>query len=270
MPDSGEFSCPTGQHMCGAGCVDDLANEPANGCRLGCGETCPTPPLGVASCTPAGTCDFTCEPPAVRDGDTCGCTPTTCEAQSFECGEQTDGCGTPLDCGMCGGGSSCGMDGRCGCAADAGEDNENRFTAHDLGSFDDSDDSTMTFDAFALSAADDEDWFVVDIVDGTDGANPGIDVRLSGIPTGANFDLAVWFVCNESSEDVTCSPGGPDSMIGMGCISADAGSADERVDLAVNCTGITTIDDSGTAYIRVTSSTWDNSCAPYTLTVLVD
>ena len=25
-PDSSEFSCPAGQHMCGAGCVDDLSN----------------------------------------------------------------------------------------------------------------------------------------------------------------------------------------------------------------------------------------------------
>lgn len=270
MPDTGELSCPTGRHLCGAGCVDDLANDPGNGCRLGCGEACDTPALGVASCTTAGTCDFTCEPPSSRVGDTCACTAMTCEEQGLECGAQTDGCGMDLDCGACPGSSTCGSDGTCGCEADAGEPNENRFQAHALGSFDDSDGTTMVFDTYALSTSDDEDWFVIDIVDGTDFSNPDIDVTLSDIPAGANFDLAVWFVCDDSTEDVTCSPGGPDSMVGAGCISSDAGSSDERVRLAVNCTGITTIDESGTAYVRITSRTWDNSCAPYTLTVLVE
>src|SRR6478736_9709301 len=52
--------CAAGQHACGAGCITDQANDPANGCRLGCGAACPTPTMGTASCTSAGTCDFTC------------------------------------------------------------------------------------------------------------------------------------------------------------------------------------------------------------------
>jgi hypothetical protein len=266
-PDTGEFSCPSGRHLCGAGCVDDLANEPENGCRTGCGEACPTPALGVASCTAMGTCDFTCEPPSVRDGDTCACTAMTCEEQSLECGEQTDGCGMPLDCGACPGGSMC-TDGVCGCMDDAAEENDNRFTAYGIGSYDDGG-TSMTFDAFALSSTDDEDWFTADITDATNlSSSPDIDVTLSGIPMGADFDLAAWFVCDSGTEEVTCVPGAPDSMIGAGCSSSETGTMDEHVRLETNCTG--TLDETGTLYVRVSSTTWDNSCAPYSLALTVD
>ncbi len=268
LPDTGEFACPTGQHRCGAGCVDDLANDPENGCSMGCGESCPTPALGVASCTALGACDFTCEPPAVRDGDTCLCTPMTCEEQSFECGAQTDGCGMDLDCGTCPGGADCGMDGMCACMDDAAERNDGRDSAYDIGSYDDGGTSN-TFDAFALSSDTDEDWFVATIVDATNlSTAPDIDVTLSGIPTGSNYDLAVWFVCDSGTEEVNCNPGGADAMIGAGCTSAGPSTMREHVRLETNCTG--TLDETGIAFIRVTSSMWDNTCAPYTLEVLVE
>ena len=87
-PDSGTpredagtpLECEAGQHRCGAGCIDDLANEPANGCRLGCGEPCPTPPDGEASCDEDGACVVACPPPFRLEGGECVCTPMDCTA----------------------------------------------------------------------------------------------------------------------------------------------------------------------------------------------
>jgi hypothetical protein len=173
-----------------------------------------------------------------------------------------------LDCGTCEGGGSC-TDGRCGCVADSAEVNDDRATAHSLGMWTDSSGPMMTFDTFAISSDMDEDWFALDVVDGTDGANPDIDVTLYGIPAGSNYDLQVWFVCGASDEEVTCNAGMPDNMIGQGCASASSGTTSETVRLAVNCTGVFTSDDSGTAYVRVTPSAWASSCAPYSLDVHV-
>lgn len=55
--------------------------------------------------------------PDAGTGDA-GCRPRTCESQGLDCGEATDGCGQPLDCGTCTAPSSCGGAGRanvCGC-----------------------------------------------------------------------------------------------------------------------------------------------------------
>ncbi len=46
------------------------------------------------------------------------CTPQTCVDQGFHCGPAGDGCGNPLDCGMCPTGQACGAGGQPGvCAA---------------------------------------------------------------------------------------------------------------------------------------------------------
>src|ERR1019366_1725930 len=44
------------------------------------------------------------------------CTPTTCAAQGFDCGVNSDGCGGTIDCGTCSGGNLCGVGGfsKCG------------------------------------------------------------------------------------------------------------------------------------------------------------
>src|SRR5690606_29811798 len=84
--DSGGGACPAGQHRCGAGCIDDLPNEPENGCRTGCGEPCPTPPAGEAACDESGACTFACPPPFHREGTECVCTARTCAELGFMCG----------------------------------------------------------------------------------------------------------------------------------------------------------------------------------------
>ena len=49
--------------------------------------------------------------PADADGGSC--TPKTCQAQGFQCGSQTDGCGGTLECGTCPSGA-CNA-GKCAC-----------------------------------------------------------------------------------------------------------------------------------------------------------
>lgn len=265
--DAGDpLECPDGQHLCGGGCIDDQPNEPENGCRLGCGEPCPTTEFEVASCAEDGTCTFECEPPSVREGDACVCDAATCESLGAMCGTLDDGCGGTLECGTCADGTEC-IDGGCGCPPDEGEPNESRLSPHDLPAFTDAPDTSMTFDAFTMSSDSDEDWFTFEVTDECCDGNPDIDVTLRSIPSGGDYDLAVWFVCSSGGDDSACARGAVDNSIGRGCMSSSSGSTEERVTISTSCGGTTS--ENGTVYVRVTSTTWAGSCAPYGLTVSV-
>ncbi len=259
----GPPSCEDGQHLCGGGCIDDQPNEPDRGCRLGCGEACPIPEGGTATCTSDGECDFECGAAFVRGPDGCSCDARTCEDLGATCGEHDDGCGGTLTCGTCADGTDC-VDGTCGCAPDAAEPNESRIETHDLPDFSDAPDTSMTFDTFDLSDAEDEDWFTFAVSDDLDAGNPQVRVTLDGIPPGSDYDLGVWYVCAEGGEGTTCAAGAPENMIGRGCTSASSGTTSETVELDTNCSGT---DDGGTVYVRVTSSTWGGACGPYLLEV---
>jgi hypothetical protein len=204
----------------------------------------------------------------MRDAGPPPCEPMTCEDLGASCGMPDDGCGDPLDCGSCGGTSVC-ASGACECAPDEGEPNGTRFEARSLGSFDDSADPSMTFSEFTVHATGDEDWYVMDIVDGFDAGNPVVRVELSGIPAGDNYDLAAYFVCTAGTEAVTCGAGMPDNMIGNGCASASSGATSELVRLDTDCSHLGT-DDSGTAYVVVTPRTFTMTCEPYTLGIAVN
>src|SRR5688500_10136946 len=172
-------SCPSGQHSCGGGCIDDLANEVDNGCRLGCGEPCPVPPDGAAACGADGRCTFECPPPFRPEGGMCVCTPTTCELLTVMCGAPDNGCGEPLNCGDCDGMGVC-TDGRCECPADAREPNESRLSPQALNAQGDSPDSFQVYEEFNMHAAGDNDWFTIRVSDDNDGGNPQITVTLAG------------------------------------------------------------------------------------------
>jgi hypothetical protein len=43
-------------HACDGECIEDLDNDPSVGCRLGCGEPCPSPEGAEAYCTDEGRC----------------------------------------------------------------------------------------------------------------------------------------------------------------------------------------------------------------------
>lgn len=265
--DGGGGACPTGQHRCGAGCIDDLANDPANGCRYGCGDACPTPPDGEAACDEStGLCTFACPPPFHREGTECVCTARTCEELGFMCGAPDDGCGTPLDCGSCAGDGVC-IEGMCSCMPDGREPNDSRLETPMLGSLTDAPDSEATVDALNLHDSSDEDWFTFDVADNFDAGNPQINVTLDNIPAGSNYDLAIYYVCTSGGDSSTCSAGMPDNMIGRGCASASSGTTIETVGMGTECSGS---DDGGRLYVRITQSSFGGSCANYRVHIAVN
>jgi len=266
--DAGMTSCPSGEHACGAGCVRDLANDPANGCRLGCGEPCDAPDMGDAACDMAGMCTWMCEPPFRRMGDTCVCAATTCEAIGYECGAPDDGCGMPLDCGSCGGGATCTM-GRCGCSPDMYEPNDSNTMATARPGLNDADDPPDVILSGNIDEMRDEDWWTFPITDGTDGGNPRITVTLRNIPIGSDYTLSAYYVCGGSEDNSTCSMGTPDNYVGNGCAGRVTGSGPETVEIETDCSRGLSADDSATLLVRVTAPTWMSTCGPYEVVVRV-
>jgi hypothetical protein len=266
--DAGMTSCPSGEHVCGTRCVRDLTNDPANGCRLGCGEPCAAPDMGVATCGMDGRCAWECEPPFRRMGDACVCAPTTCDALAYECGTADDGCGRRLDCGSCMGGATC-LEGRCGCAADELEPNDSNTSPAMRSGLNDADDPPDVILTANIDEPRDEDWFSFPITDGTDGGNPRITVTLGEIPAGSDYALSAFYVCGDRTDDSTCARGAPDNFVGRGCAGSTSGSAPETVELATDCSRGLDSDDSGTLLVRVTAPTWSLTCGPYRVTVRV-
>ncbi len=263
--DAGPAQCRTGQHVCGGGCVDDLPNEPENGCRTGCGEACDVPTGGVATCDADGACALGCERPFVLIDGTCVCEPRTCSDLGAECGAPDDGCGSPLDCGSCSGGAVCLM-GSCGCMPDDQEPNERRSTlTSSVGGG--AEGWSMVYPDWSLHDADDEDWYRFDVTDGGFNGNPAITVTLDRIPTGSDYTLAIYYVCDSGGDDSTCN-GMTDNSVGHGCIAGLSGTTSETLLLETECSG--TIDEDGTLYVRVTSATWGGSCEPYRLSVDIE
>ena len=269
VADTSSVSCGAGQHACGGGCIDDLANAPENGCRLGCGEPCPVPPDGAASCDASGMCTFGCEPPFMLVGTMCVCEPMTCAELDAMCGAPDDGCGSPIDCGACDAGGTC-TDGRCSCPEDSREPNETFGDADGQPVLFDipNEDWSMEYSMFGMHAASDVDVFRFTVADsGLFNPEPLVRVDLTSIPTGANYDLAAYYVCNSGGNSTACQIGAPDNAIGVGCKSTSAGTAADTVEVDVECDNGTSTDDSGTLYIRVTAPTHGGMCAPYRLAI---
>ncbi len=267
--DAGPTTCMTGTHLCGAACVPDMANMPANGCRLGCGTPCMTPANAMGTCDAMGRCGFTCTAPYVPMGMGCSCTPTSCMALGYECGAPDNGCGEALSCGTCSGGGTC-VEGRCGCLPDAAEPNNSNTSARAGMRLNDSDDPSFTISGMNIHAAGNEDWFAYPVTDGSDGGNPRINVTLSNIPAGADYELVAYYACDTSNDDSSCSAGSPDNFVGRGCNGAASGSASETVEITTECAnGVFNSDDSGTLYIRVIPRAWSTSCGAYQIDVRV-
>lgn len=259
------ISCPAGQHACGGGCIDDLANDPANGCRLGCGEACPAPPAGTTACSMAGACTFTCTSPFRMMGDTCVCTARTCEDMGWECGAPDDGCGMPLDCGSCGTGTC--IDGACACMPDPHEENDSNTTATRIATLNDADaprDSIVSDDN--IDELTDVDWLRWEITDGTDFGNPQITVTLDQIPIGSTYQLSTFYACNGGMDATSCTGATVDDEIGHGCTSS--GTTVRTHMLATDCEHAST-DDSGVLLVRVRAPSWGSTCEPYRVTVRV-
>ena len=268
-PADASVTCASGQHACGTGCITDQPNDPMHGCRLGCGQPCATPSMGVGACSSGGTCDFTCPSPFHRLGDRCICTPTTCPAIAYHCGTPDDGCGTPLNCGSCAGGAVC-LTGNCACMPDAHEPNDSNANATHEPEMSDASPSNATFSDFNLDSATDVDWITFHVHNGASLGYPHVGVRLYSIPIGSDYDLGVWYACDNRTNNTTCAVGTADNMIGHGCTSSLASIAEENVDLTTNCGGVGGFGDaSGTVFIRVTAPTFGGACQPYSLDIRV-
>ncbi|MGE0787505.1 MAG: hypothetical protein AB7S26_17660 [Sandaracinaceae bacterium] len=257
--DGGSAMCPTGRHVCGGGCVDDLPNMPENGCRIGCGTACDTPTGGRARCNTDGTCGFVCDPPFVESDGTCACAPQTCEDLGATCGTPDDGCGTPLSCGMCGAGAECIM-GACACPPDDAEPNDEQLRAVDIGDATDAPDTTLTFDTYSIDEAGDVDWFTIDVSDDFDAGNPAVRVTLDGVPSGDNYELEVYYACGGGSDESSC-------LVAAPCSNTATPSRSAVVNVSTECGGTT--DESGRLYLIVRATSFGGMCAPYSLRVEV-
>jgi len=262
-PDGGTV-CPAGQHACGAGCIDDLADDPAVGCRLGCGEPCPTPTSGTSSCSAEGRCDFECAAPYHREGNDCVCAARTCASMMYECGAPDDGCGHVLDCGTCALGVC--LSGLCSCMPDAHEVDDTAAIAPTLGTYDDSTNPPpVTLTDYNLHTAADVDWTGYTIIDGADLGNPDITVTLSGVRADSAYQLSAFYVCNNGTDATTCAAGAADAEIGAGCTAAPGTTSTVHLTTDCNYLGL---DDSGRLLVRVRASSWGAlACDPYHLTV---
>lgn len=221
----GSATCGAGQHACGTTCVADGANRPEVGCELGCGDACPTPDHGRATCSLAGTCDFTCTDPYVRlDG---ACVLAACEDAGYACGALG-----ALDCGTCFGATGCGADHQCAIPEDSREPNDSVAQANDLGTFDDYDDPSLWIEDLSIHALSDEDWFQFRLLDGLDGGNPDTIIQLSNRMTqlgwlDSSHELTAWFRCDTADAGTSLACGEwlttedenslSDPVLGVGC-----------------------------------------------------
>jgi len=191
--------------------------------------------------------------------------PTTCDAAGSACGTTDDGCGGTIDCGMCPEGTNC-VDHLCECSPGVGEPNESPTAAISLGEFRDSDDREEIYALYAITSDSDEDWYELTVVDACCLSNPSIHVELSGIPSGSNYDLGLWYDCDSGGGPGTCADGTPDTAMGGGCLSTNSSNMPETVQLDTSCGGI---NENGTAFIRVRAASWAATCGVYRLTIRV-
>lgn len=248
-PDAGTIECPSGQHMCGDGCIELLPNNPSNGCALGCGEPCP---VADAICNPDGTCGMM------------GCEPMTCESLMVECGVIENGCGGRSSCGSCdtGAGEVC-MDGTCvvTCSVDPTEPNDSDTSVTSRGSLGDFDEPVVTVDAI-IDPGSDEDWFRYRILDQNDGGAPVVTIGLQGVSPGSDLSIAAFFDCDTNDQQSTCNSGTTDNSLYHGCTSVGLGT--DTVEIATDCGGVFDSED-GDLYIRVRYESGASSCVMYTV-----
>lgn len=253
MPDGG--GCGADQHDCSGVCTDDGLNDPATGCRLGCGDACPGGTMAI--CNADGTCGLR------------SCTAMRCEDMpAIECGLVDDGCGRRINCGMCdeAAGQRCESN-VCTCMPDDNEPNESRSGLTSIASLNDFDDPPPVPLDGTIHEAGDEDWYQFTIVDGGAGGNPVIRVELEGVPAGSDYAISAYFDCSDATGAnnlTSCTEGANDDTVEQGCTGT--GGVD-RVILSTECDWTT--DESGTLWVRVRAATWGGTCGGYTARVTV-
>jgi hypothetical protein len=290
-------NCPADPHWACVGnqcvCTPDTCGTPGrecgtfpdNGCGspLNCSPTCPADG-GALVCADFNCRNFTCS------GGTCVCSPDPCPSGGNLCG---DGCGDLVPC-------SCGGDllydrcaaGACTCAFDGWEPNDTWSTSRPFAD----PAKALTDPANTFEAAADRcvtvtpnmptgnrDWFALRLTEPAT-SDPFVRVRLSGIPAGANYDLAaVWRCdsgqpanCRPSNFNVTCQQGSVPAILqfqGAGdlcaCLANQSGSVEEVIaNMRLTCAGAPR---TGTLYLLVDPITAASppTCGRYFLGVKV-
>jgi hypothetical protein len=185
----------------------------------------------------------------------------------------------------CSDGNTCTANDRCGSGTcrgtdvvDGDESNDTVNTARGLGTIDDSAGlSDLASRTATLYPVGDVDFFTYRITDKTNVYNPRPHVTVGNIPANANYDLCVYFKCDNpgSGQSVGCEEGSTPVPAALalagwsGCCSQKAGTAGELVQFTTNCDNGTINDnETGAVLARVflASGSHDNACTtPYTL-----
>lgn len=255
---SEDKTCAAGTHTCGTACVADQANSPDVGCTFGCGEACPAPANGSATCSAGSVCEIECNPGYSQENG--ACVAFSCSSVGYSCGNYTDDAGTTFSCGTCFGSTTCGSDHECNVAADSFEPNNSSSTAKDLGSFNDADNASRWVERLTIDDTSDYDWFKFRVVDGFDFNNPDVRVSLGNRGTqlgwlASSHDLTVWFKCDGSDEGTNMDCGewyttektnNASGALGKGCQTY--GTYVVWAEFEPNCSGT---NESGTVYVRV-------------------
>jgi hypothetical protein len=223
--------------MCSTGCERDRANEPAEGCRNGCGLECPGE---AAICTSDGNCSIECDPPAMLMGAIC-----------------------------CGGLPVCSAMVAARCPLPTEEPNDDFDGAIDLGNFIDND-SMATISNLTLTEGD-EDWYSFTA---TDSPSLGrteflIDVTVTSSMPGT-MEVAMWYECADTDTVSTAhvvTAGTANTEYGDGA-STPVGAGGGTLSMDLDCVGTFTspvTDESGTLTIRVRRTAAATSCDGYEL-----
>ena len=144
------------------------------------------------------------------------------------------------------------------------EPNPSAINANSLGQAVDEDGADIPLDDLVVRDSADEDWFKIDIVDEPGFVNPALLVELD--QDARVHDLDVFFTCGEGSDASSCI-GLPESNEGFGTHCEGVGD-DPSALILTSCSD--TSDESGTAWIRVRRTSWDDTCRSYSLRVYLN
>ncbi len=264
---SGSGACTPGAPK---NCSDGLActTDTCNTTTGACGSA-----LAAGNCLIGNTCYAN---NATQPNNVCyKCSAATSNVWSFNNGVTCNDGNNCTAGDTCGSGTCRGND-----IVDGDEPNNSQPAAKSLGTIADSAGlSDLRSGTATLYPAGDTDFFSYRITDNSNIWNPRPHVTLSGIPANANYDLCVYFKCDNpgNGQSIGCEEGAsavPSNLAlagWSGCCSSRAGTAAELVQFTTTCQNKTWFggsnDQTGTVLVRVflASGGYDNACTtPYT------
>ena len=265
-------ACTTGDHCNGSGsctsggaCYDGLS----------CTNDICNPSVGCSYPTASGKCKI--NDACYSNGDTQpGNVCYKCNTSTTQSGWSYNNGASCNDGNSCTSGDTCASGTCAGTANTDGYEGNNSVGAAKSLPYNFGDGDGWPDDARSTTAnlypSGDEDWFKYRVSDNTNVYQPHPTVELSAIPAGMNYNLCVYWQCDDpgDGQSASCEQGSSTATVnGMpGCCSAASGSSTEIVELKPDCPNGGTFsadDETGTAFVRVyrVSGTW--TCSNYSL-----